>query len=92
MLVYVPTTKPRLVTFNGTAFDLPVLRYRAMLQRISAPGLFCRPYFHRYTDDAVDLCDVLSSFGKARAMLHEISRMLGSQGRPAVSMANRWRR
>jgi predicted PolB exonuclease-like 3'-5' exonuclease len=73
--------QPRLVTFNGTGFDLPVLRYRAMLHRISAPGLACRPYFHRYRDDAVDLCDVLSSFGKAGAKLHEISRMLGFAGK-----------
>src|SRR3954452_16949017 len=64
--------QPRLVTFNGTGFDLPVLRYRAMLHRISAPGLSCRRYFHRFTDDAVALCDVLSSFGKAGATLHEI--------------------
>ena len=73
--------RPRLVTFNGTSFDLPVLRYRAMLHRIAAPGLACRPYFHRYTDDAVDLCDVLSSFGRAKATLHEISRMLGFAGK-----------
>src|SRR6266478_2327554 len=53
---------PQLVTFNGSSFDLPVLRYRAMIHGISAPGLSVRPYFHRYTDDAVDLCDVLSSF------------------------------
>ena len=26
------------------------------------PGLCARPYFNRYTDDAIDLCDVLSSF------------------------------
>jgi predicted PolB exonuclease-like 3'-5' exonuclease len=73
--------QPRLVTFNGAAFDLPVLRYRAMLHRIAAPGLSCRPYFHRYTDDAVDLCDVLSSFGRARATLHETSKMLGFAGK-----------
>ena len=73
--------QPRLVTFNGTRFDLPVLRYRAMLHRIAAPGLSSRPYFHRYTDDAVDLCDVLSSFGRAKATLHEISRMLGFAGK-----------
>jgi predicted PolB exonuclease-like 3'-5' exonuclease len=73
--------QPRLVTFNGTGFDLPVLRYRAMLHRIAAPGLSSRPYFHRYTDDAVDLCDVLSSFGRAKATLHEISRMLGFAGK-----------
>ena len=52
-----------------------------MLHRIAAPGLSCRPYFHRYTDDAVDLCDVLSSFGRAKATLHEISRMLGFAGK-----------
>jgi 3'-5' exonuclease len=48
---------PQLVTFNGNSFDLPVLRYRAMVHGVSAPGLSVRPYFHRYTEDAVDLCD-----------------------------------
>jgi len=51
---------PQLVTFNGSSFDLPVLRYRAMMHKVSAPGLLERPYFHRYAEDAVDLCDVLS--------------------------------
>src|SRR5271165_1054045 len=53
---------PQLVTFNGSSFDLPVLRYRAMVHGVAAPGLAARPYFHRYTEDAVDLCDVLASF------------------------------
>jgi predicted PolB exonuclease-like 3'-5' exonuclease len=53
---------PQLVTFNGASFDLPVLRYRAMVHGIAAPGLSSRPYFNRYTEDAIDLCDVLSSF------------------------------
>src|SRR5262245_11222623 len=44
---------PQLVTFNGTSFDLPVLRYRAMTPGVSAPGLPTRPYFNRYTDDAI---------------------------------------
>ena len=46
--------EPKLVTYNGSSFDLPVLRYRAMAHRPSAPGLSARPYFNRYTDDAED--------------------------------------
>jgi 3'-5' exonuclease len=74
---------PRLVTFNGHSFDLPVLRYRAMVLGVSAPGLSVRPYFHRFTDDAVDLCDVFSSFSpQGKATLHEISRVMGLPGKP----------
>jgi predicted PolB exonuclease-like 3'-5' exonuclease len=39
--------RPQLITFNGNSFDLPVLRYRAMVNRVSAAGLQVRPYFHR---------------------------------------------
>jgi hypothetical protein len=75
--------KPQLVTFNGSSFDLPVLRYRAMVHEVSAPGLMARPYFHRYTDDAVDLCDVLASFAPGgKATLHEICRVMGLPGKP----------
>ena len=51
---------PQLVTFNGSSFDLPVLRYRAMIHGVASPGLAARAYFNRYTEDAIDLCDVLS--------------------------------
>lgn len=75
--------RPRLVTFNGSSFDLPVLRYRAMVNRISAPGLRARQYFHRYSDDALDLCDTLSSYeGRSKVKLHDLSRMLGLPGKP----------
>jgi 3'-5' exonuclease len=74
---------PQLVTFNGNSFDLPVLRYRAMVHGVSAPGLSTRPYFHRYTEDAVDLCDALSSFSPGgKATLHEISRVMDLPGKP----------
>jgi 3'-5' exonuclease len=75
--------RPQLITFNGHSFDLPVLRYRAMVNRISAAGLQVRHYFHRYTDDAVDLCDVLGSYvpgGKVK--LDEVSKILGLPGKP----------
>jgi predicted PolB exonuclease-like 3'-5' exonuclease len=74
---------PQLVTFNGSSFDLPVLRYRAMIHGVAAPGLAARPYFHRYTENAVDLCDVLSSFSsQAKATLHELCRVMRLPGKP----------
>jgi 3'-5' exonuclease len=74
---------PQLVTFNGSSFDLPVLRYRAMVHGVAAPGLSSRPYFNRYTEDAVDLCDVLSSFSpQGKVTLHELCQVMGLPGKP----------
>jgi 3'-5' exonuclease len=74
---------PQLISFNGHGFDLPVLRYRAMVHGVSAPGLAARPYFNRYTEDALDLCDILSSFSaQGKASLDELSRILGLPGKP----------
>lgn len=75
--------RPQLVTFNGASFDLPVLRYRAMIHGIAAPALSSRPYFKRYSTDALDLCDELSSFSSgAKVKLDEISKALGFAGKP----------
>jgi 3'-5' exonuclease len=74
---------PQLITFNGHRFDLPVLRYRAMVNRVSSGGLQVRQYFHRYTDDALDLCDALASYvSTAKVKLDEISKILGLTGKP----------
>jgi predicted PolB exonuclease-like 3'-5' exonuclease len=74
---------PQLVTFNGASFDLPVLRYRAMVCGVAAPGLALRPYFNRYTEDAIDLCDVLSSFSpQNKPSLRELCRVMGLPGKP----------
>jgi 3'-5' exonuclease len=75
--------RPQLVTWNGHSFDLPVLRYRAMVNRVAAGGLQVRQYFHRYTEDALDLCDVLSSYVPGvKVKLDEVSKMLGLTGKP----------
>jgi predicted PolB exonuclease-like 3'-5' exonuclease len=74
---------PTLVSFNGSGFDLPVLRYRAMVHGVAAPGLLRRNYFYRFGDSSVDLCDVLSSYGAStKVKLDELARTLGIPGKP----------
>jgi 3'-5' exonuclease len=49
----------------------------------AAGGLQVRQYFHRYTDDALDLCDALASYvPTAKVKLDEISKILGLTGKP----------
>src|SRR6202040_3066095 len=75
--------RPQLITFNGHSFDLPVLRYRAMVNRVPAAGLQVRQYFHRYAEDALDLCDVLGSYVPgAKVKLDDVSKILGLSGKP----------
>jgi predicted PolB exonuclease-like 3'-5' exonuclease len=75
--------KPKLVTYNGGSFDLPVLRWRAMLHEVSAPGLSGRKYFARYLDDSVDLCDLLTSFdNRGKVSLDAVCRTFGWPGKP----------
>lgn len=79
----VDALRPTLVTFNGNGFDLPVLRYRAMVNGIAAPGLTSRPYFKRYDQAHVDLCDELASFqSNAKAALDDLCKMMGLPGKP----------
>ena len=54
-----------------------------MVCGVAAPGLALRPYFNRYTEDAIDLCDVLASFSpQNKAVLHELCRVMGLPGKP----------
>jgi predicted PolB exonuclease-like 3'-5' exonuclease len=75
--------RPQLVSFNGHGFDLPVLRYRSMLHLLSAPALYARPYFNRFTDDSLDLCDALASFDpRSKMSLDALCRVFGIAGKP----------
>src|SRR3954468_4099911 len=54
-----------------------------MINRVAAPGLSVRPYYHRYTEDALDLCDALASFGpNGKVSLNDLCRALGFPGKP----------
>jgi predicted PolB exonuclease-like 3'-5' exonuclease len=72
-------TGPVLVTFGGSGFDLPLLRYRAFALGVPVPGLHGgghRDYWHRFGQDHVDLCDVLSGYGaSAKPSLAEMAAL-----------------
>jgi len=85
---YFERIKPRLVSFNGRTFDLPVLRYRAMVHGIAAPYLYSagdkwNSYTSRYSPDwHCDLLEVLSDYGaSARIRLNEVCASLGLPGK-----------
>jgi predicted PolB exonuclease-like 3'-5' exonuclease len=85
---FVERHKPRLVSFNGRTFDLPVLKYRAMKHGIAARFLYAsgdkwNSYTSRYASDwHCDLLEVLSDFGaSARVKLDEVCAVMGFPGK-----------
>ena len=78
-------TAPRLTSWNGSGFDLPLLRYRGMALGVAAPGFYvdagerhANNYLGRYHDLHVDLMDVLSGYGaSSRVGLAAVAAMLG---------------
>jgi predicted PolB exonuclease-like 3'-5' exonuclease len=69
---------PRLVTFNGRGFDIPVIKYRAMKYGIDCSRLMSKEYSYRYgVDYNIDLLEVFSDFGaSARIKMSEICSIL----------------
>lgn len=89
---YIDQSAPRLVSYNGRGFDLPVLKYRAMVHGISAPGFFdtsnkWENYTARYADAwHTDLLESLSDFGaSARVKLDEVCRVMAIPGKIGTS-------
>jgi predicted PolB exonuclease-like 3'-5' exonuclease len=92
---------PTLVSWNGGAFDLPVLHYRALLHGIAAPRYWeagdgdrdfkWNNYLSRYHARHTDLMDVLSSYqGRACAPLDELAVMLGMPGKLGMDGSEVW--
>ncbi len=92
---------PRLVSWNGGGFDLPVLHYRALLHGIEAPTYWesgdnqqnfrWNNYLSRFHNRHLDLMDVLSGYQmRAVAPLDEIASLLGFPGKMGMSGARVW--
>jgi len=79
---------PLLVSYNGRAFDIPVLKYRAMAHGISCPRWFTQGdkwnnYDTRYSKEYhCDLLEVLSDFGaSARCSMDEVAAAFNVPGK-----------
>lgn len=79
---------PQLVSFNGRGFDIPVLKYRAMVHELSCPRWFSagdrwNNYDARYSEDYhLDLLEALSDFGaSARCSMDEVAAAFAVPGK-----------
>ncbi|PIE01866.1 MAG: 3'-5' exonuclease [Thiothrix nivea] len=92
---------PTLVSWNGGGFDLPVLHYRAMQHKISAPRYWdmggddssfkWNNYISRYHTRHTDLMDLLAMYtGRANAPLDELATLYGFPGKMGMSGARVW--
>jgi predicted PolB exonuclease-like 3'-5' exonuclease len=78
--------KPQLITYNGRSFDLPVLALRALRQGVPMPWYYDGKVRYRYGEEGhLDLCDMLSDHGAARAIsLDAMARLIGLPGKVGV--------
>ena len=100
-LVAIGDKKPQLVGFNSREADLPILVQRAMVHRLSIPGLGRSAekwaggdFFDRYGNQHIDLRDITGAWGKASSTLHELATACGIPGKLGTdgkSVIDLWR-
>ena len=79
--------RPHLVTYNGRAFDLPVIALRCLRHGVPMRFFFQdKDYRYRFSDQGhIDLFDFLSEHGAARiGSLDAIARVMGLPGKVGV--------
>jgi predicted PolB exonuclease-like 3'-5' exonuclease len=92
---------PDLVSWNGCAFDLPVLHYRSLKHRIDASRYWelgdtdrefrFNNYLSRYHWRHLDLMDVLAGYQpRGGASLDLVAQLLGFPGKLGMSGAHVW--
>lgn len=92
---------PRLVSWNGGGFDLPVIHYRTLLYDINAAHYWetgqndssfrYNNYLSRFHDRHTDLMDVLAGYQpRASAPLDQIATMCGFPGKMGMDGSKVW--
>lgn len=88
---YLKKQPPRIVSFNGKNFDLPVLKYRAIKYGIAAPWLYkmgdkWNNYNQKYSLDwHCDLIDAFSDYGaSARVKMNELCAVFNLPGKLGI--------
>ncbi len=92
---------PRLVSWNGGGFDLPVIHYRSLLYPIDAGHYWengqndtsfrYNNYLNRFHDRHTDLMDVLAAYQpRASAPLDEIASLCGFPGKMGMDGSKVW--
>lgn len=102
-LNYINKNNPKLISFNGRTFDLPLIMLRAMQYNLNASAYFeidnhivnkskWDNYRQRYSENFhIDLLDSISSFGLAKNIrLNLICKMLGIPGKFDVNGNDVW--
>ena len=89
---YIDKTQPKLISFNGRNFDMPMLLIRALKYNLSIPAYFDNTnkwenYRSRYSENFhIDLIEVLGSYGAVRGLkLDTLAQMSGLPGKYDVS-------
>lgn len=69
--------KPKIVSFNGKTFDIPVIQYRSMMHHIPCPWLYSKEFSYKYNNEVhCDLIDAFSNFGSsARIKMTEVAAL-----------------
>lgn len=84
---FVGRAKPVLVTYNGRAFDLPVIALRSLCHGVPLAWYYReRGVRYRYSEEGhIDLCDWLADHGATRSgSLDAVARLFGLPGKIGV--------
>jgi predicted PolB exonuclease-like 3'-5' exonuclease len=92
---------PRLISWNGSGFDLPVIHYRSLLYPLNAAHYWengqndtafrYNNYLSRFHERHTDLMDVLAAYQpRASAPLDEIATLCGFPGKMGMSGGKVW--